>query len=218
MKRNTWILAGALTLAGVVVWLVATDGNLASIRTALSGDPALTATSTKTKPICSQMIVPTGADCIPQHMANLPPDPGEAGKLTIDGIDADKDGVRDDVQRFIHETWPDSERARKALYLIAQSKQTAVHYGGELGKEETRKLMPEIMNRAICYSRVSHMGNDALVMQSAMEAVLNKVTNTPERWARAAQFDSNLAHEIYALPDDSDIPALCGFDPAALPN
>jgi hypothetical protein len=44
-------------------------------------------------------------DCIPQHLANLPPDPGQAGKLTIDGIDVDKDGVRDDVQRWIAENW-----------------------------------------------------------------------------------------------------------------
>ena len=31
----------------------------------------------------------------------LPPDPGEAGKQTLEGIDSDNDGVRDDVQRYI---------------------------------------------------------------------------------------------------------------------
>lgn len=31
----------------------------------------------------------------------LPPDPGELGKLTLEGIDSDGDGVRDDVQRWI---------------------------------------------------------------------------------------------------------------------
>ncbi len=31
----------------------------------------------------------------------LPPDPGEAGKETLPGIDSDEDGVRDDVQRWI---------------------------------------------------------------------------------------------------------------------
>jgi len=30
----------------------------------------------------------------------LPPDPGEAGKQTLEGIDSDNDGVRDDVQRL----------------------------------------------------------------------------------------------------------------------
>ena len=29
----------------------------------------------------------------------LPPDPGEAGKLTLAGIDSNNDGVRDDLER-----------------------------------------------------------------------------------------------------------------------
>jgi len=31
----------------------------------------------------------------------LPPNPGEAGKATLQGIDSDNDGVRDDIQRYI---------------------------------------------------------------------------------------------------------------------
>lgn len=31
----------------------------------------------------------------------LPPDPGEAGKQTLAGVDSDADGIRDDIQRFI---------------------------------------------------------------------------------------------------------------------
>ena len=108
----------------------------------------------KSKPVCSQAIVPTGADCIPQHMADLPPDPGEAGKATIDGIDADKDGVRDDVQRYIWENWPDSERARRVLFAVAKTKQLEVHHGGDLGPEETRKLAPELLENGICSSRM----------------------------------------------------------------
>lgn len=47
--------------------------------------------------------------------ASLPPDPGEAGKATLEGIDSDNDGVRDDVQRWIVMTYPDSEKTRAAL-------------------------------------------------------------------------------------------------------
>jgi hypothetical protein len=45
----------------------------------------------------------------------LPPDPGEAGKATIEGIDSDQDGLRDDIQRYIALTYPDSEKTREAL-------------------------------------------------------------------------------------------------------
>ena len=46
---------------------------------------------------------------------NLPPDPGAAGKLTLAGIDSDNDGVRDDVQRWILMTYPNSQKTRAAL-------------------------------------------------------------------------------------------------------
>lgn len=215
MKRKWWLVPVVLALIGVL-WILARDqAYVQSLQTAI-GLKSVSVERATTKPICSQAIVPTGADCIPQHMANLPPDPGEAGKATIDGIDSDKDGVRDDVQRFIHETWPDSERARKVLYLIAQNKQLQVHYGGDLSKEETRKFVPEIMRKVICFSRVDE--SQQLSQQSAMEAVQIKVTNTPERWARAADFNYQLAHSTYDLPDFETVAAACGFDPEALPN
>lgn len=65
----------------------------------------------------------------------LPPDPGEAGKATVEGTDSDQDGVRDDVQRYIVLTVPESARHREALKnvarvtqreLLAQSKEEAI--------------------------------------------------------------------------------------------
>ena len=42
-------------------------------------------------------------DIIPNDIdvTGLPPDPGEEGKKTLQGIDSDNDGVRDDIQRYI---------------------------------------------------------------------------------------------------------------------
>ncbi|NHZ86901.1 MAG: hypothetical protein GWP19_13670, partial [Planctomycetia bacterium] len=50
-----------------------------------------------------------------QNSNNLPPDPGEAGKETIEGIDSDNDGLRDDIQRFIYQNYSDSEETVTAL-------------------------------------------------------------------------------------------------------
>ena len=54
--------------------------------------------------------------------ANLPPDPGDAGKQTLLGIDSDADGVRDDIQRHIWATYPGdgNVNVRKALTEIAK--------------------------------------------------------------------------------------------------
>lgn len=51
----------------------------------------------------------------------LPPDPGSAGKVTVAGIDADDDGVRDDVQRYIALTYPTSPSIRSALTQLAEA-------------------------------------------------------------------------------------------------
>ena len=67
-----------------------------------------------------------------QYLANLPPDPGAAGKATLAGIDAGGDGVRDDVQRWIALTYPNSQKTRavltqrvKVIYSITIAAQSA---------------------------------------------------------------------------------------------
>lgn len=56
--------------------------------------------------------------------ATLPPDPGEAGKATLEGIDSDHDGLRDDVQREVFFLAPDSERLRMGLTQLAKPLQS----------------------------------------------------------------------------------------------
>ena len=51
----------------------------------------------------------------------LPPDPGAAGKTTLQGVDSDGDGVRDDVQRYIALTYPNSEKTRATLTQYTKS-------------------------------------------------------------------------------------------------
>lgn len=57
-------------------------------------------------------------------LAGLPPDPGAAGMATLEGIDSDGDGVRDDVQRWIAMAYPNSQKVRAALTQAALTMQT----------------------------------------------------------------------------------------------
>ncbi len=57
---------------------------------------------------------------------NLPPDPGPAGDVTIQGIDADGDGVRDDIEREIFFVYPDNAKARSVLYQMAKYYQSVI--------------------------------------------------------------------------------------------
>src|SRR5688572_12980807 len=59
-------------------------------------------------------------------ISGLPPDPSDAGKVTIEGIDSDHDGVRDDVQRFIAGAYPDSPKIQLLLTYVAKNKLSAL--------------------------------------------------------------------------------------------
>jgi len=58
----------------------------------------------------------------------LPPDPGEAGKQTLEGIDSDNDGVRDDVQRYIAISQVSNELVREALTQLVRVNQDFIIY------------------------------------------------------------------------------------------
>ncbi len=55
---------------------------------------------------------------------NLPPDPGAAADATIAGVDANNNGIRDDVELAIFKAYPDSAKTRAVLLQYALSLQT----------------------------------------------------------------------------------------------
>jgi hypothetical protein len=58
-------------------------------------------------------------DATPAGNNSLPPDPGPAGAIPLLGIDSDRDGVRDDIQRYIALTYPGSPDTVQALRILA---------------------------------------------------------------------------------------------------
>ncbi len=82
---------------------------------------------------------------------NIPPDPGVAGETTLAGMDTDKDGVRDDVEREIVLLYPKNAKARAVLYqevkyyqtILANSASASVvsdSYGYLMGLSQCLKL------------------------------------------------------------------------------
>jgi hypothetical protein len=208
-------LAVALVAVAAGAWWFASDeAKRAGIAETVGGKPAQT--PVKAKPICASPVNPNVAapvDCIPQQLANLPPDPGEAGKATIDGIDADKDGMRDDVQRYIAENWSHSPIAVKQLTALAQLYLRPVHYGDSLGKEETRKRFGATVAReAAC---AFGLETNETRERGARRQVRLLVLNTPERVQRSSDFDMMFANtDMPMFEGTSSEP--CGFDVEAL--
>lgn len=176
------------------------------------------------KPVCATLTNSSTAppiDCIP---ANLPPDPGEAGKVAIDGIVTDNDCdpvwatpstppkracIRDDVRRWIVLNYP-SPIAVAALTKWAEVEQLGVHYGDDLSGEETRKLAPEMDRKIACFALL-----ETESMLGASKKLSAVVRNTDERRKRYRAFDNLFGHHLYTNPIYTPEQA-CGFDPATL--
>lgn len=140
----------------------------------------------------------------------LPPDPGEAGKQTLAGIDSDHDGVRDDVQRYIALTYPDSAKTRAALtqdakvvqseLLDANSKQLSMQHSDEDDKASA------------CLNYLVGLDN-SITMQKNLESV---ILNTDDRSRAYFKYDDQLGGEVFSLLPDE--PSYCNFDINAVAN
>lgn len=139
----------------------------------------------------------------------LPPDPGEAGKQTLQGIDSDNDGVRDDVQRHIALAYPSSARVRSALFQLTLSYQANLTTGSrDLFHNATDCLSSVMMLNEADVSG----GRMALNALRNIEAVL---LDTPARVK--AHFSQSAAQMIRSTPF-IDRRSKCRDDMSQLPN
>jgi hypothetical protein len=120
----------------------------------------------------------------------FPPDPEENGKKTIEGIDSDRDGVRDDVQRWIHALYPDDTEKRMALRQWARFFQHSL--SKEFG-EQTRLENLKKLGRAIdCEFKVF---KDVYQSDYEVRHLQAKSLNTYERTARYFDNDWKVTSE-----------------------
>jgi hypothetical protein len=113
----------------------------------------------------------------------FPPDPGEAGKKSLEGIDSDHDGLRDDLQRWIYARYPTEPKKRAAL------KQLAVSYQKTLFLKHDKKEMEEKNRRTAKASRC--LFDTFSIDEAPLEGEFfqAKFLNTRERTERYLEID-----------------------------
>ncbi len=177
------------TLTSNIQDTVVIDGNV-NFGSVSAGD---TVTSTDTFTIRQERRVPFNPSSLLWKIdfltVNLPPDPGEAGRETVLGIDSDSDGVRDDIQRYIYYTYPENEKVRVALTQIAKE------YQGILSQPDNHDVA---FNHATMMARHREClffisGESSLDMSSALQAA---ILNTDERSRAYINYSNNLGGEI----------------------
>jgi len=118
------------------------------------------------------------------QFANLPPNPGGLGLLTLEGIDSDGDGVRDDVQiaialKYPPDTTPD-DNAKSAITQFARTLQLGFIKQAESGAQPLDEIFAGIIKATDC---ISHFSSTPELDVKLIEVFMQ---NTEER-ARAYQ-------------------------------
>ena len=141
----------------------------------------------------------------------LPPDPGEVGEATLEGIDSDGDGIRDDIQRFITLTHSDSARTRAALGQYAKAMQVALLDAGS--KTDSIKHSRAAGHAIDCLYHVR--SDDAFDVSGEL---LAQILNTDERNLTYFQYDAQLSGQFFPSTPLDLWKLSCAFDPDTLPN
>ncbi|MFK7824116.1 MAG: hypothetical protein AB8G05_08165 [Oligoflexales bacterium] len=131
---------------------------------------------------------------------NLPPDPGDKGIETLFGIDADKDGLRDDVQRWIYFHYPDEPLIRKALRQLAIDHIENFKYGDN--REKSVKASHKALDSVACSYDIFSL-NYFKKRQTNLEEIkiLKVIENTRERYTASRKSDRNFSGQSRSTPE-----------------
>ncbi len=137
-------------------------------------------------------------DELDRFFPNLPPDPGEEGKQTLEGIDADGDGVRDDVQRAIYRLEPRDERKRRAMLQYARGLQRKM-----LSRESidayNQAIDESVRNRA-CLRQIFEDDNDEDAEIKIRLLIEFLSYNTKERVLASFEAEASVPSGLYPAP------------------
>ena len=130
-----------------------------------------------------------------ENTADLPPDPGDAGKITLQGIDNDNDGVRDDVQIAIYERYPSDETKRNILTQNAKALQEAI-YARDLS--EINQASKSVMDAVDClHERVDDPTSEIGFLEHA-------IVNTSDRSEAYITFNASLSNQFFGGDDTNN--------------
>ncbi|HEX2253770.1 MAG TPA: hypothetical protein VHQ65_10935 [Thermoanaerobaculia bacterium] len=183
-----WVFAAATTTVGYTVRVTDTHTGLERFYGNPRGQAATALTDTGAFATCT--VDPS-----------LPPDPGTAGRSTVRGIDADSDGLRDDVQRYLALTYPDAPAQRLALRQSAEALENA------LSAASTGQSLAEAtaVTRALeCLWAVSdtRSGDHAA-------ALLSILVDTPQRFQAYLTWNRRIAGQVFPARGLEDAGTSC---------
>lgn len=144
--------------------------------------------------------------------ALVPPDPGEASKDTLTGVDRNNNGIRDDVERWIAKNHPTCARYRAALAQVALSIQRRMT-PGDLTEEAAHQMALEGGNATSCYAAEVTSCESASLENFIEFSILQQ--NTPERAKAYIRVFKKLEGKAFVSPTQGNG---CSIPSDQLPN
>lgn len=143
----------------------------------------------------------------------LPPDPGPAGDLTLEGIDVNGNGIRDDVERWIYLTYPESEKLRMALFQDYAVMQNMMIHANEQNRDAVYNDMSDMARATACLFHIAP--NKAYETSKNLESI---VVNTSDRTYSYLKASKMLGGGTFSGLPPSRWKSSCDFDADSLSN
>ncbi|MBI2518959.1 MAG: PKD domain-containing protein, partial [Bdellovibrio sp.] len=144
------------------------------------------------------------------HAPNVA-DPGIAGETTLEGIDSNLDGVRDDVERFIDEYFGENSNKRQAMRQAAVTLDQIVKSNADVAVAQPLFVQLDRDSRCV----ISQLNDETDDWYNALAALKQHTFNTDSRLAVYLALDRDM--DIGATKaEDQDISAYadnCNFVP-----
>ncbi|MCI0615477.1 hypothetical protein L0244_21005 [bacterium] len=152
----------------------------------------------------------------------LPPDPGEEGKETVEGIITNDLAIRDDVLRAIVFNHPNSEKERMSMIQYAQAEQkfladyVRLKDGDQTMVKQVTRENARARGRAMDCQRYVLGSGEAL--DTSRKELKRALLNTPARLEADNEADFYLGGMVGEGTLSREQKAQCSTDPDTLPN
>lgn len=145
----------------------------------------------------------------------LPPEPDpKINNSTLLGIDSNSNGVRDDIERWIYETYKDKHPIHIDIAMQAARAYKKVLETPEKAKE----IHNDVVAAGDCesyYRLYAKYFNEPLLVKNEITTKYFREKiyfNTNERMDTYIQYDTLLSGDTYSLPEIEDMKELCDFN------
>lgn len=130
---------------------------------------------------------------------------------TVAGVDSDRDGIRDDIQRWINEEYASQPKVKMAMRQIAMGRQLDLL--SVANREQSIIVSRKVLDNNNCLYSI--VGTDAGAKM--IRELKSKLLNTKDRLYAEIKANSNFSGQAYESPNTPEgDTALCTFNPDSL--